>query len=743
MMPPPPVPLTRDLVLLGGGHTHALVLRRWAMAPLPGARVTLISPDPTAPYTGMLPGLVAGHYRRADLEIDLVQLARRAGARLILDRACGIDRGAQTVALQGRPPVAYDVLSVDIGISSDLPSLPGYAEHAVSAKPLGAYAARWERFVQAVATGAAPPQVAVIGGGVAGVELALAMAHRLQGTKGAQVTVIEAAPVPLPGVGDRARRRLLAHMAAAGVILRTGTAVAGITAAAVRLDNGESLPAALVVGAAGTRPQDWLRDTGLDLTKGFITIGPTLQSVSDPRVFAAGDCAHMRHAPRPKAGVYAVRQAPVLLHNLRAALAETGRLRQYHPQRDYLKLVSLGGRRALADKWGLPLEGRWLWMLKDRIDARFMAGFAPPPVQVPPQPRQRAAGQAGALGDQPLCGGCGAKIAPAPLRHALAGLPGADRADIETGAGDDAAVLRMDGTRQVIATDHLRAFSEDPFSVARIAAVHALGDVWAMGAAPQALLLNVTLPRMSEALQARTLSEIMAAAQGVAMAEGAAIVGGHSAMGAETSIGFTVTGLAGARVLTKAGGRPGDALILTGPLGTGIVLAAEMAMRAPGRDVAAVLDAMATSQGAAAALLAPQASAMTDVTGFGLAGHLMEMLAASACGATLFADALPVLPGVRALIAAGHGSPLAQGNRAALAGQVHWAAPENAAEGDALLHDPQTAGGLLAAVPEGAASGLLSALHGAGFTQAAVIGTLRTGPPQITVVPGAGAVSGA
>ena len=738
MMSPPPVPLTRDLVLLGGGHTHALVLRRWAMDPLPGARVTLISPDPTAPYTGMLPGHVAGHYRRAELEIDLVQLARRAGARLILDRACGIDREAREVALQGRPPVAYDVLSVDIGISSDLPSLPGYADHAVSAKPLGAYAAKWEAFVQAVSTGAAVPQVAVIGGGVAGVELALAMAHRLRGTKGAEVTVIEAASAPLPGVGDGARRRLLGHLAAAGVTLRTGAAVAGITADAVRLEDGESLPAALVVGAAGTRPQDWLRETGLDLTDGFVTIGPTLQSVSDPRIFAAGDCAHMRAAPRPKAGVFAVRQAPVLLHNLRASLAETGRLRAYNPQRDYLKLISLGGKRALADKWGLPLEGRWLWTLKDRIDARFMDGFAPPALPAAPRRRQSAAGQAEAQGDQPLCGGCGAKIAPAPLRRALAGLPGIDRADVESGAGDDAAVLRLGDTRQVIATDHLRAFTDDPFTLARIAAVHAMGDVWAMGAAPQALLLNVTLPRMSEALQARTLSEIMAAAQAVAAAEGAAIVGGHSAMGAEMSIGVTVTGLAGGRVLTKGGGRPGDALILTRPLGTGIVLAAEMAMRAPGRAVAAALAAMAAPQGAAAHLLAAHASAMTDVTGFGLAGHLMEMLAASGCAATVHAGTLPALPGAEDLIAAGHWSPLAQGNRAALAGQLHWDGVGEGSIADALLHDPQTAGGLLAAVPSEAAPDLIAALHAAGLAQAAVIGVLRDGAPGITVTNGDG-----
>ena len=163
-------------MLIGGGHTHALVLRSWGMNPLPGVRVTVINPGPTAPYSGMLPGFVAGHYTRDELDIDLVKLARFAGARIINGYATGIDKDAQTIQVAGRPPIAYDVAAVDVGITSAMPDLPGFTAHAIPAKPLGTFASRWDRFrAQANA-----PQIAVIGGGVAGAELALAMAHALR-----------------------------------------------------------------------------------------------------------------------------------------------------------------------------------------------------------------------------------------------------------------------------------------------------------------------------------------------------------------------------------------------------------------------------------------------------------------------------------------------------------------------------------------------------------------------------------
>ncbi len=362
----------QELVLVGGGHTHALVLEGWARDRLPGVALTLVTPEPTAPYTGMLPGFIAGHYPRDTLEIDLAHLCERAGARLLRARVTGLDRAARRLHLSDGTALPYDIAALDVGITSDLPQLPGYTEHAVSAKPLGNYARRWEAWRAHVAAGAVSPRIAVIGGGVAGVELALAMAHRLRDL-GAEITVIEAQRM-LPNIGARARKRLLAHLDHARVRCLEQAEVTEISPDGVSLQDGTQIAASLVLGAAGSRPQDWLRDTGLHLTDGFVTVGPTLQAVQDAAIFAVGDCAHMAHAPRPKAGVYAVRQAPVLQANLRAALTG-GPMRRYTPQRDYLKLISLGDRRALADKWALPLEGRWLWWLKDRIDARFMAQF--------------------------------------------------------------------------------------------------------------------------------------------------------------------------------------------------------------------------------------------------------------------------------------------------------------------------------------------------------------------------------
>lgn len=717
-------PLVSDLVLVGGGHAHALVARMWGMDPMPGVRVTIVNPNPAAPYTGMLPGHIAGHYPREALMIDLVRLARFAGARLILDRAVGIDPDRRLVHLAGRAPIRFDVASVDVGIGSGLPELPGFAEHGVAAKPLGDYAARWQAFV---ARRLAFPRVVVIGAGVGGVELALASMYRLrQDGARPQVTLVDRAPGVLPGVPERTRARLMAELAAAGIAVETGAEPVAVERDAVVLADGRRLGSEFTLSVAGARGQGWLAETGLQTHEGHLVVAPSLQT-SNPAIFAVGDCAHLAHAPRPKAGVYAVRAAPVLAANLKAALAG-GAMRAFHPQRDYLKLVSLGDRRALADRSGLRGGGAWLWRWKDRIDRRFMAMFDDyPAMPAPALPARVPAALRRAVEAQPLCAGCGAKVGPGALSAALAGLGAPSRPDVRSGPGDDAAVLAAGGGVQVVTTDHLRAFTPDARVMARIAASHALGDVWAMGAAPQAVLAQVILPRMAEAMQAEMLAEVMAAAGEVVREAGADLVGGHTTVGAELTLGFTVTGLAD-RVVAKGGARPGDALVLTRAIGTGVILAAEMGLaRVPGMILgeawAGAIAAMGRPLGPAAGVLAPLARAMTDVTGFGLAGHLLEMLEASGCSARLDLAAVPVLPGAEALAAAGWASSLAPANRAA----VDWRMEAPAGPRAALLADPQTGGGMLAAVPPERAAEVVARLRDLGET-AAVIGRVEPGP---------------
>ncbi len=723
-----PYPFSRDLVLVGGGHSHALVLRRWAMRPLPGARLTLIDPAPRAAYSGMLPGFVAGHYARDDLDIDLVRLARMAGARLILGAVSGFDLARRRIHVPGRPPVAFDVAAIDVGITSAMPALPGFADHGVPAKPLTPFAHRWQAWLG----GDGRREAAVIGGGVAGCELAMAMAHALR-ARGADATVhlIDRSRI-LTEATPSGRVKLRAQLASLGVTVHEQAGVASVGPDAVRLTDGREIASGFTVGAAGAWPHPWMADIGVDLHDGFIAVDETLRT-SDADIFATGDCAHMSHAPRPKAGVYAVRQAPVLFDNLVARLSG-GDLRSYHPQKDYLKLVSLGGKRALAEKWGRAATGTALWHWKDRIDRKFMNRFTDlTPMAALRLPATHADGLEEAMGSKPMCGGCGAKVGRGALRAALAQVPdvapesgGAIAGGtVDSVAGDDAAILSMGDTRQVLSTDHLRAVTDDPVLMTRIAAVHALGDIWAMGATPQGALASIVLPRMSTALQERTLAEVMATASQVMAGAGAAILGGHSTMGAEMIIGFTVTGIAPDRPVTLAGARAGDVLIVTKPLGSGVIASAEMQGAAPGDVVAACYDAMVRDQAAASGILRA-AHAMTDVTGFGLAGHLAAICEASGVAADVVLADVPLMDGALALARAGHGSTLLADNRAG-AGPVSGA---DGARGD-LMFDPQTAGGLLAAVAPDMAEDLLARLRDAGVP-AARIGTVTAGPVRVT-----------
>ncbi|MCF3972700.1 selenide, water dikinase SelD [Paracoccus salsus] len=714
------IPASRDLVLVGGGHSHALLLRMWGMQPLAGARVTLINPHPVAEYSGMLPGFVAGLYDRDLLTIDLVKLARHAGARLILDRATGLDTASGQVQLAGRGPVAYDIASLDVGVATIPPDLPGFAQHALPLKPTSQFVERWQDFA---ASGGG--RIVIIGGGLAGVEIALAARRRLPH---APVTVIEADATPLRELSTPARRHVLVRAAAARIDLICGSPVTEISARSVQLADGRTLPAQLIVGAAGGWTPDWLGATGLRMQGDRILVDDRL-ATSDGQVFATGDCAILSDAPRPQAGVFAVRQAPVLAANLRAALTGRGRQRRFRPQRDWLRLIAAGGD-AVADKWGLGVGGGWVWHWKDRIDRRFMAMLHDLPKMPPPAlPRQMALGARDAMGDKPLCGGCGAKMGRAALQRVLLAQASPRRHDILTGPGDDAAVIQMGDLRQVLTTDHLRAFVLDPALMARIAALHALGDIRAMGAQPQSALIQVTLPRLSEPLQERTLTEIMDAAAQVLDAAGAPIVGGHSSTGAEMTIGFSLTGTARDPIGQTA--RPGDVLILTKPIGTGVVLAAEMIGAAPGRAVAAAWDWMSRDQAHAARILGQdpsdlRARAMTDLTGFGLAGHLAGIAEASGARITIALDRLPLIDGAETLSAAGHHSSLYAANRSATLGLVQVPATARGR----LVFDPQTSGGLIAALPAARAEAALAAIHAAG-DDAWIVGEVGHGPAEV------------
>jgi selenide,water dikinase len=712
----PAAPHPRDLVLVGGGHAHVFVLKSFGLRPVPGARLTLVTRDVETPYSGMLPGLLAGHYGHDDCHLDLLKLARFAQARLIHAEAVGIDRAARRVLLPGRPPVGYDLLSLDIGSTPGL-AVPGSAAHALPLKPIDRLEGRWLDLERAVATAKRPWRVVVVGGGAAGVEVALAAAHRLSRIAGAGVAVALLTRGLIVGRhGARARRLLLRHLEAARIEVHEHAEIDAVEAGAVRCADGRRLPADTVLWATGAAAAPWLARTGLELDdRGFVAVDACLRSTGDPRVFAAGDVASMRDHPRDKAGVFAVRQGPPLARNLRRALRGLAPL-PFVPQRRALSLIGTGDRHAVAVRGRFAVQGRWAWTLKEAIDRRWMRGYA-----------QLPAGRAVEPDRHP---GRGAGMPAAPLAGLLEQLRREFGTEAVADDPADAAAFPDEPAFRCVAP--LPAPVDDPFVLGRIAAIHALGRIHAAGCRPRSVL--VLAPAPGDTRQEDDLDQMLRGALPVLRDAGARLAGGRVAAPGRAALGFAVDAVpASGRPPHGNGLRPGDRLVLTKPLGTGILLAAVTAGRAKARWAAQAIASMCRSNGPASRILAGHgAVACAEVAESGLGAGLLEMLRARGVDARI--DALPALEGAAGL--AGTDTP-----PAALAGNVHAVAPclDGADRTDlALLCDPQTAGGLLAGVPADRAEACVAALRAGGDAGAAIIGTVLPGTarsPLIRVAP--------
>ena len=509
--------------------------------------------------------------------------------------------------------------------------------------------------------------------------------------------------------------------------------VVEVEADGVRLENGEFRSADAVLWVTYAASAQWPGKSGLAVDdEGFIAVDRALRSKSHPEIFAAGDIASLPD-PRPKSGVFAVRQGPVLTQNLRRALA--GRpLKPYRPQKNFLGLISTGDPYAIASRGNWSWEGKLLWKWKDWIDRRFMQRFN----ELPGMPGETGPDISGIADKEAIrelstlamrCGGCGAKVGSTVLSRVINRLPPQRRDDVLIGldSPDDAAAFEVPpGKLMVQSVDYFRAFIDDPYTFGRIAANHALGDIFAMGAEAQSALAIATVPYGREQIVEQTLADVLSGALDTLSPTGAVLAGGHSSEGAELAFGLTVNGLIARDALLRKGGmQAGDVLILTKPIGTGTLFAADMRGKARGRWVDGAIQSMlVSSQAAAAALYRHGATACTDVTGFGLLGHLVEMTRASSTDVRLELNAVPLLDGAEETVAAGILSSLQPQNV-----RLRRAVRDPDALSDhpryPLLFDPQTAGGLLASVPADRAPGCVEELHGLGYTQAVIIGCVE------------------
>lgn len=706
------------------------------MRPIPDVKLTVVSPFSRATYSGMLPGTLAGLYQPDEMEIDLYRFAESCGARLVVAEAIGLEPEIRRVLFRDRPPLRYDVASIGIG------SVPGQREvwqsspHVLSIKPMATF---WQRFAALVERALNTSgrdrllRIAVIGAGAGGTEVALGLDGNLRARNvAAEIRLVDAHAEILRGYSCGAIRRTRDELSQRGIVTLLGKRVEKVTSSAANgtasllFDDATEIAADIIVWATAASPPDVLANYRLPKSDdGFLAVRPTLQTTADFPVFAVGDTATIVGTDIPKAGVYAVREGPILWQNLQRIFSG-GELVPYQPQRGFLSLLSTGDGRAIMDFKGFSAHASWAWKLKDHIDRKFMRMYQDY------RPRMTGGGETSHITVDPRrpvtmrCAGCGGKVGADVLSAALERLPIPDdrRATVGLKQPDDAVVLdRQMAPVDVLSVDFFTAFLDDPYLVGRVAALNAQSDLWAMGAEPLGAMAIVTLPEGAPTQQTELLYQLLAGGVRELSDAGATLWGGHTIAGPELTVGYSVAGkLDGQPPLIKGGLQPGDLLILTKPLGTATLLAGHRLCRTKAAWMDAMIAAMLQSNRVAARIARQfEVISATDITGFGLAGHLFEMLDASRVSARLLLSAIPLLNGFAELSAAGVRSSLDPMNRRTES-RLRAETDLRSSPAYHALFDPQTAGGLLLAVSDRHAQSVVRELQAAGIAAAAIVG---------------------
>ena len=694
---------------MGAGHSNVQVLRAFGMTPDPDIRVTVVAREAHSPYSGMLPGFVYGIYSWEEIHIDLAKLCTFANARLIVDEVRHISPSDNIVKFRERPDLRYDCLVVNTG------GEPGIKfrdrKNVTAVKPIGRFTTEWDYIVEQGEAGL-HRKLVVVGGGPGSVEVALATRERFGSVF--DITIVTADAELMIQHNRRVRKIAAETLTRHAINFEVNFPVSTVTDRDVGSENGAKIECDHVLWVTGVEAPTWIRESGFDVdSAGFLKVDKTLRSTSHHNVFAGGDMVCLVGQERPKSGVFAVREGPILARNARAFLKGKV-LRSYIAQKQALAILRLPGNDALASKGPWCMRSKIISRWKHGIDIKFMRRFNELPAMSSVAPKNSKP-------DEMRCGGCASKLGARLLDRVLTRLATNDTHGVINGLGDDAAVVDLGSNTVATSCDHFKPMISDPYRFGKVAATHALNDLYAMGSIPKIALALITIPLMAEPLMEDDFYQVLAGAVAVFGADNVALVGGHSAEGSEVSLGFAVTGTYTQPPWFRSNMLPDQELILTKPLGTGILLAGLMYMKTRAADLVSCIESMEMSNRQAAAIFRTfDASAVTDISGFGLAGHCEELVQHSKVNIELFANAVGVLPGTTDVLKQGVKSTLHDANSQVLAsfevssevGEVELAS----------LIDPQTSGGLLAAVPTEVSDECISALVETGYKVARVVG---------------------
>ncbi len=655
------------LLLVGGGHSHSLLLLRWAMSPhlRPSGMITLITRFSTTLYSSMVPGWIAGIYSRDQVEVNLRDLASKSGVGFILAEVKGLDLAQNAVLFQNRPSIHFSRISLDVGSdtidNSEIFRAKGDIK-CMAIKPLEKSLA-WIESQDDKAFLSDDIPFTVVGSGLAAIEIAFALRKRWPD------------------------RLLYLQCNDDKHLSYVSRALSNVSISFLKPFEPIKGPALLCTGSKAPR---WLSDCGMPVdSAGRIRTQRTLQVVGYPQVFASGDCGVVDQDPRPAAGVWAVRAAKSLARNLERS-SKNKSLVNWYPQKKALQLLSgyLPGGSSVS--WAIrdnlilgphPL----LWKLKEWIDFRFIAKFRLLPEMSQISPRSET---------QQFCRGCAAKVSAKTLRD---GLLEVDLAEL-AGNPDDAVLVDCAGSGEKFfqSVDGFPALVSDPWLNGRISALHACSDLWACGIRVDSAQALITLPVIDDQWQKELLVQTLAGIKSALEQQGACLIGGHTfesrnidlePKSLSVQVSLSVNGKLSKENVpwAKGGMQVGDALLISRPLGIGVLFAAAMTGDVKPVDLDFALCQLTESQHILLdELLSIQQykdsdchiNACTDITGFGLIGHLEEMLLSSnnarkingkdPLGIKLQAELIPSIPGSINLFERGFCSTLAPQNRLAL-----------------------------------------------------------------------------
>ena len=730
------------LVLIGGGHAQIQVLKSFAMKPVDGLAITLITDVLHAPYSGMLPGFVEGVWHADDIHIDLTRLASFAGASVIHAPVSEIDPKARIIHFESRPSLGYDILSLNCGAVPDLDKITGADNHSIAVKPIA-------HFLEQLPDKRDETRVInIIGAGVAGLELAFAFCKRYE-SQNIDINVFSRAKSILPTMPTKAGRLIGRLAKDKGITIHDSTAISAMDERQLTSTDGRTFPSGLNFVVTGVKASPFVASLDGTLDKdGFVSVSNTLQSPYFPEIFAAGDIASTREHPREKAGVFAVRAGAILAENLRRYIFQQP-LKKWRPQKRYLALIGTGDGKAVAIRNGLVAHHSLFWRLKLRIDKAFMDKFNNLPKMTAQAPLALPLYEARhPVKDDPIfaemrCTGCAAKASASLLDTAMArALNAAHALGVDKSLlADDGALGEDAGLTPAISADLRHSFDSltqmvpDPFIFGQIAVNHALSDLYVAGAKPLYATAHLNLEEASEPYQQEIATQLLTGALLGLGAAQARLIGGHTSQSRAASLGFAVTG---AQTHQLADYEPSSdyVLVMTKKLGIGTALAALMRQKAGAALHQEVIDAMLLSnQHAAECFFAHGAIAMTDITGFGLARHTQNLLSRlpDTLGARLSLSALSSFDGIEAVINAGIRSSLFDKNR-----QAGIVTPAPSLSGKEwrlnLLFDPQTSGGVLALIPAASANQAMAEIQKIQpAAHPAIIGTLTADATGIIV----------